>query len=66
MSEQNLTSLTRVINIRNIFSFVHFIENFQVILLNLTQTDIYIYIFLCEEVIETITVHENKCSDVLF
>ena len=66
MSEQNLTSLTRVINIRNIFSFVHFIENFQVILLNLTQTDIYIYIFLCEEVIETITVHENKCSYVLF
>ena len=64
MWEQNSTRLTRVINIRNNFSFVHFIEELSSDLSNLTQT--HIYIFLFEEVIETITVRENRCSYVLF
>ena len=66
MWEQNSARLTRVIDIRNNFSFVHFIEELSSDLSNLTQTHIYIYIFLFEEVIETITVRENRCSYVLF
>ena len=61
MSEQNLTRLTQVINIGNIFPFVHFIEKLSSDPVKFdSNADI------CEELIETITVHENRCSYALF
>ena len=71
VSEQNLTCLTRIINTRNnifstmhsttrwVSSFVYFKWACQICLKR-------IYIFLYEKVTNTITVHGNTCSNVLF